>query len=148
MNSQATPVQMPGRQSTRTPQQRGDSNRDCICTLPWCDSHFKGRMFKKRDLPSLGSVGIRGVPDEHADELRHWLKSVLCTNVRGHMIDDWVENRADKYKEKRIGRWHFTEAMLKPVKGGHLGLDWESKPLPGIFSRSACYSTHTTTNIW
>ena len=87
-------------------------------------------MFKHGDQPGLGSVGIKDIPDEHKGDLRKWLKDVLCTNCTPAEINDYVEGRGGAWAKKRIGRWHFDMAMLKTVRGGGLGLDWQSGTRP------------------
>jgi hypothetical protein len=103
----------------------------CMCTLPWCNTLFKGRCVKQGDLPSLGSVGITQVPDEHKQDLKGWLKDVLCTNMSEDWLDTCVESRKlPPWASMRIGRWHFDDTMFKKWKGGTTVLDWDSKTKP------------------
>lgn len=102
-----------------------------MCTLPWCNTYFKGRCVKQGALPSLGSVGLSQVPDEHKADLQAWLKDILCTNMDEASRNTCVESRnRPPWSSKRIGRWHFDEAMLKKWKGGTIVLDWDSKTKP------------------
>ena len=98
--------------------------------MDWCQEHLAPRIYKVGDLPSLGSVGIKTVPDEHKGTLRKMLTSVLCKDVSAGEIDDFVDNRTTTWNKKRIGKWHFDDAMLKRVQGGGLGFDFDSKTKP------------------
>ena len=117
-------------QPSRAPKTPGSSNARCMCTMDWCQEHLAPRIYKVGDLPSLGSVGIKTVPDEHKGTLRKMLTSVLCKDVSAGEIDDFVDNRTTTWNKKRIGKWHFDDAMLKRVQGGGLGFDFDSKTKP------------------
>lgn len=102
----------------------GQSHSNCMCTLPWCQSLFRGRLVKGPAGPGLGSVGIATIPDEHKGDLALWLRRELCPNWTSEQIAACVEGRAGAYRFRRIGRWHFEPAMLKQGRGGMV-LDWE-----------------------
>ena len=106
--------------------------KNCFCSQKWCQDMFPGGCDKQAKGYPYGGHRLTAIPK---DALRKWM-----TGEQGWFtaedpywtktnIDDMInDTQSDRFKSMRVGRWHFSEDVLKKDGRGRTCLNFADHP--------------------